>query len=142
MARQQVGHYLFAWRHYQLMIKDEKEFLSVAMKAYDNPSCVDIVEFESDLRKIQYCKKLLRKYSPDDEVTFRLLMNNLIIFYNLFGKSGTDMLLYKVKEEKLRSILVPLIMYLGHANDSLLDLSINIEESIVDFLDPTIVHEA
>jgi hypothetical protein len=124
------------------MIKDEKEFLSVAMKAYDNPSCVDIVEFESDLRKIQYCKKLARKYEPNDEATFRLLLNNLIIFYNLFGKAGTDMLLYKIKEESLRSVLAPMIMYLGHANDALLALDINIEESILDFLPSTIVHEA
>jgi hypothetical protein len=124
------------------LIKDEKEFLAVAMKAYDNPSCVDITEFESDLRKIQYCKKLARKYTEDDEGTFRLLLNNLIIFFNLFGKAGTDMLLYKVKEEKLRSVIAPLIMYLGHANNALLDLDINIEESILDFLPSTIVHES
>jgi hypothetical protein len=142
MARRKVGHHCFAWRHDQLMIRDEKEFLAVAMKAYDNPSCVDIAEFESDLRKIQYCKKLARKYTANDEGTFRLLLNNLIIFYNLFGKAGTDMLLFKVKEEKLRAVIAPLIMYLGHANSTLLALDINIDESIVEFLDPNIVHEA
>jgi hypothetical protein len=124
------------------MIRDEKDFLAVAMKAYDNPSCVDIAEFESDLRKIQYCKKLLRKYKPSDGDTFRLLMNNLIIFYNLFGKIGTDMLLYKIKEESMLAVLAPLIMYLGHANESLLRLNINIDESVLEFLDPTVVHEA
>jgi hypothetical protein len=79
---------------------------------------------------------------PNDEGTFRLLLNNLIIFFNLFGKAGTDMLLYKVKEEKLRGVIAPLIMYLGHANDALLRLDINIDESIIELLDPNIVHEA
>jgi hypothetical protein len=143
MARWPMGYHWFTWRHDQLImpIKDEKEFLAIAMKAYDNPSCVDITEFESDLRKIQYCKKLLRKYHTDGEPTFRLLLNNLIIFYNLFGTPGTDMLLYKIKEEELRQILIPIVMYLGHANESLLSLSINIDESIIDLLSPTIIHE-
>lgn len=116
------------------MIKDEKEFLSVAMKAYDNPSCVDITEFESDLRKIQYCKKLLRKFHTNDDPNFRLLLNNLIVFYNLFGTAGTDLLMYKVKEDGLRSILIPFVVFLGHANDHVLDLPINIDKEVVELL--------
>jgi hypothetical protein len=116
------------------MIKDEKEFLAVAMKAYDNPSCVDVTEFESDLRKIQYCKKLLRKFHTNEDPNFRLLLNNLIVFYNLFGSAGTELLLYKVKEEALRQILIPFVIYLGHATDQLLDMTINIDKEVVELL--------
>jgi hypothetical protein len=116
------------------MIKDEKEFLAVAMRAYENPSCVDVTEFESDLRKIQYCKKLLRKFHTNDDPNFRLLLNNLIVFYNLFGSAGTELLLYKVKEDSLREILVPFIVYLGHVTDRVLDLPINIDQDVVELL--------
>jgi hypothetical protein len=81
------------------MIKDDKEFLAVAMKAYENPSCVDIEEF-----------------------------------YNLFGSAGTNLLLYKIKEVDLRTILIPFILYLGHANEDVLDMDVNIDEEIVEIL--------
>jgi len=115
------------------MIKDEKEFLAVAMHSYDNPSCVDISEFESDLRKIQYCKKLLRKFNSSDN-TFQLLLNNLVVFYNLFGAAGTSLLLYKIREDNLRSILVPFILYLGRETEDVLKMDVNIDDETVRLL--------
>ena len=41
---------------------NEKNFLLYAMKEYNNPQCVDVDEFNDDLKKIKYIKRLLNQY--------------------------------------------------------------------------------
>ena len=41
---------------------NEKNFLSFAMKMYDNPNCKGLEEFEEDLSRVKYVKRLLNKY--------------------------------------------------------------------------------
>lgn len=112
------------------MIQTDKDFLSLAMKSYDNPSCVSIAEFESDIRKIQYCKKLIRKIQLKEEVNLRILVNTLVVFFNLFGIAGTDLLIWKIKEKELLEVLFPILASLGWVNDHLLEMSLNIDETI------------
>ena len=68
-------------------------FALFAAKYYDNPTCSGVEEFNEDLARIIYVKRLLRKYERTGELRDRLIMNHLITLYNVFGsKAATKML--------------------------------------------------
>ena len=69
------------------------------MKAYDKPNCI-ISEFEEDLKRIKYVKRLIKRYRITGELKERLILNHLIILSNVFGIEPTvKMLFYRFDEE-------------------------------------------
>ena len=90
----------------------ESTFLLYAMKHYDNPQCTDMVEFEEDLKRFQYLRKLFGRYRHEDELKERLILNHLIVLYNVFGPSATNMLFMKLKE--FHEYLKPFVVYLNY----------------------------
>ena len=62
---------------------NEKNFL-LPSKHYNNPQCVDVEEFNDDLRKIKYIKRLFNQYHTEGTLKERLILNHLIVFYNVF----------------------------------------------------------
>lgn len=84
-----------------------------AAQGYDNPNCTDSEEFEEDLARIKYIKRLIKKFKGSGVLKCRLILNHLIILYNVFEKNHcTTMLLYSLKEY-LQEIK-PFLIYLGH----------------------------
>lgn len=81
------------------MFKSEAEFLQYAMHHYDNPQCSTVTEFEEDLKKFLYLKKLFTRYKKNDELKERLILNHLIVLFNLFGDYAVHMLFYKIEKE-------------------------------------------
>ena len=69
------------------------------MQHYDNPQCVEVEEFNDDLRKIKYIKRLFNIYLNNSQLKERLIINHLITGYNLFPTpAGTRILFYKIEE--------------------------------------------
>lgn len=96
------------------MIKDDFDFLRVAMSSYDNPSCVDVNEFDADVRRISGTKRLVTKFLKEDNVNFRILLNSFIVLYNIFGERANDLLIYKYqKDDEALSCLIPIVSFLG-----------------------------
>ena len=93
------------------MILTESTFLLFASKHYDNPQCADISEFEEDLKRFQYLRKLFGRYRQDDDLKERLILNHLIIIYNVFGPEATNMLFMKLHE--FHDCLKPFVEYLN-----------------------------
>lgn len=89
----------------------ESTFLLYAAKYYDNPHCSDIIEFEEDLKRFQYLRKLFSRYKQTGELKERLILNHLIIIYNVFGPEATNMLFMKLEE--YHDSLRPFIEYLN-----------------------------
>ena len=78
---------------------DDSNFMLYAARAYINPGCVDILEFHEDLNRIKYIKRLFRRYSETGELKERLILNHLIVLYNVFDRVMlTRMLAYKLYE--------------------------------------------
>ena len=94
------------------MILTESTFLLFASKHYDNPQCSDISEFEEDLKRFQYLRKLFGRYRQDDDLKERLILNHLIIIYNVFGPEATNMLFMKLHE--FHDCLKPFVEYLNY----------------------------
>ena len=71
-----------------------------AIRHYDNPQCEGEKEFEDDLKRFKYIKRLLRKYHETGILKERLLLNHLIVLHNVFGSDAVStFLLYKIQEE-------------------------------------------
>ena len=81
-----------------------------AIKNYDNPQCEGEKEFEDDLKRFKYIKRLLRRYYDTGVLKERLLLNHLIVLNNVFGaEASTTLLLYKIQKEywsTLKSFLI------------------------------------
>lgn len=74
-------------------------FLIYSMKAYDKPNCL-MSEFKEDMKRFNYLKRLFHKYRKNKELKEQLVLNHLIVIYNVFGvESATRMLFYKVAED-------------------------------------------
>lgn len=95
-----------------MMKLEESTFLLYAAKYYDNPHCHDIAEFEEDIKRFQYLRKLLGRYKQFGDLKERLILNHLIIIYNCFGHNATNMLFMKLDE--YHAYLKPFIMYLNY----------------------------
>jgi hypothetical protein len=93
----------------------ESTFLIYAMNCYDNPSCHDISEFEEDLKRFQYLRKLFNRYSQFGELRERLILNHLIILYNVFGLNASNMLFMKL--DGYHEYLKPFTDYLKYTTD-------------------------
>lgn len=93
---------------------NDVNFLNYAMRHYDNPECKSIDEFQEDLNRTKYIKRLFRKYTTTGELRERLLLNHIIIFYNVFGiEAATGILFYKLEEE-FWSALKTFLVYLNY----------------------------
>jgi len=91
---------------------NEKNFLLYAMKEYNNPQCTKVEEFNDDLKKIKYIKRLLNQYVSEGVLKERLLLNHIIIFYNVFPPAAATRILFFKIEEKFWPILKPFLFYL------------------------------
>ena len=79
---------------------NDDNFLMFAMKEYNDIQCTDIEEFYDDLKKIKYIKRLFNIYKNTGQLKERLILNHLIVFYNVFPvQSGTRILFYKIEKD-------------------------------------------
>ena len=91
---------------------NEKNFLLFAMQHYDNPQCVEVEEFNDDLRRIKYIKRLFNQYDMDGVLKERLILNHIIVFFNVFQtRAATRILFFKI-EEKFWPMLKTFLFYL------------------------------
>ena len=93
------------------MILSENTFLLYAAKYYDNPQCSAYEEFEEDLKRFQYLKRLFNRYEHTGELKERLILNHIIVLYNCFGVNTTNMLFMKLEESQ--ATLKPFVIQLN-----------------------------
>jgi len=83
---------------------NEENFLIFAIKNYENPQAVTREDFDKDLSRFRYIKRLLKRYKSGGELKVHLLINHFIILYNIFGDATTPMLFYKIDKSLWSSI--------------------------------------
>ena len=107
--------------------------LMFAIKHYNNPHCEGEKEFEDDLKRFKYIKRLLRKYYDTGILKERLLLNHIIVLNNVFGPDAcATLLLYKIQPE-FWSALKTFLLFLNILKDDELD-HINIDENVENVL--------
>jgi hypothetical protein len=83
-----------------------------AMKIYDKPNCI-MSEFKEDMKRFNYLKRLFRRYRKIGEVKERLVLNHLVVLYNVFGAEAlTRMLFFKMSKDD-QSIVKTYLIFLS-----------------------------
>ena len=105
-------------------------FSAYASRYYDNRQCTSMEEFQDDMQRFKYLKRLFKRYSASGDLQERLILNHIIVIYNVFGiEAATKMLFFKVEEQHYPA-LKTFLVYLNYLK----------EDSHVDVpLDPVIV---
>jgi len=116
----------------------DENYTMYAMKNYNNPHCRGIDEFHEDLNRIKYLKRLLRKYTQSGELKERLILNHLIVFYNVFGIVPATRILFSRIENDVHSILKTFMVYLNYLPEQDIpeaDIkSITLDQTVVEVL--------
>jgi hypothetical protein len=105
---------------------NDKNYIAYAMRNYDNPSG-GVVEFEEDLARIVYLKRLFRKYHNSGILRERLALNHIITFYNVFGVEAATRLLFFRIEPELHYILKTFLVYLNYLSDGNPNFSVGVD---------------
>ena len=80
-----------------------------AIKAYDKPNMV-MSEFKEDMKRFNYLKRLFRRYKKYNELREQLVLNHLVVLYNVFGPEvATRLLFFKVSKEDYSTLKTYLI---------------------------------
>lgn len=101
----------------QFPILTEENYIMAAMQNYQNPSCIDINEFYSDLSRIKYLKRLFKRYKNNqdlDSLKVRLCLNHLIVLHNVFPIPFLVRLLFLKIEKEFWTILVTFLNFLNY----------------------------
>jgi hypothetical protein len=75
---------------------NEKNYVLFAIRHYDNPSAVTREDFYDDLKRFKYVKRLLKRYQRGGELKTHLVINHIIVLYNVFGESATPLMFFKL----------------------------------------------
>lgn len=111
-------------------ILTRRNFELYAAQNYNNPECMDIEEFKEDLVRFKYLKRLLRRYELTEDLQVRLILNHIIVIYNVFGiEAANRMMWYKIEEEHW-TYVKPFLVFLNYLPES---------EKVEVPLDPCIV---
>ena len=116
-----------------------ERFILFAAKHYDNPACASMKEFENDLKRIKYIKRLLRRYKKTGFLSERLILNHIILLHNMFNDAIVPMLFVKFEEEywsQLKTFLV-FLNYLPEScqlTDTINETDIPLDELVVNKL--------
>ena len=92
----------------------KQNWLLYAMHNYDNPTLEKQQEFDDDIKRFKYLKRLFRKYETIGEIKIRLILNHIILLNNVFGAEACmTLLLFKI-DKKYWSILKTCLNYLDY----------------------------
>ena len=95
---------------------NESNYMLFAIKFYDNPQAVTKEDFEDDLKRIKYIKRLLKRYKNTGELRVNLILNHLTVLFNVFDEAAVPLLFYNL-EEDLWSYLKSFLLFLNRLSE-------------------------
>ena len=91
---------------------NDDNFLMYAIKCYTSPHCIQS-EFDGDIKRTKYLKRLFRRYKITKSVKERLILNHIILLNNVFGPVATARILFYRIDERDYDILKSFLAYLN-----------------------------
>jgi hypothetical protein len=89
-----------------------------AIKHYNNTTSVTYEDFLEDLNTFKYIKRLLKRYETDGELKVSLILNHVIILYNIFDDAATPLLFFKI-ETKYWPVLKAFMLFLNRLPETI-----------------------
>lgn len=90
----------------------DENIMLYAAKAYDRPNCI-MSEFTEDMKRLNYLKRLFRRYHKHGEMRERLILNHIVVLYNIFGPEVTTRILFYNANKEDYSILKTYLLFLN-----------------------------
>ena len=78
---------------------NDDNYLLFAIKFYNNPHALTKDDFEDDLKRIKYVKRLLKRYKNTGVLKTHLILNLLTVLFNVFDDAATPLLFYNLEED-------------------------------------------
>jgi hypothetical protein len=107
-----------------------KNFKLFAAQHYNNPECTDVEEFKQDMSRFKYLKRLLTRYEEHGELQERLILNHIIVLYNVFGIQACNRMIWYKIEQRQYPYIKPFLVYLHYLPE---------DEKVEVVMDPNIV---
>jgi|TARA_B100000902_G_scaffold177719_1_gene171143 hypothetical protein len=103
-----------------------------AKRHYDNKGASQ-EEFDDDMNRFKYLKRLFRKYDTSKEFKSRLIINHIIVLANVFGiEAATTLLFFKVDKQHW-SILKTVLIFLNYMPEQEL-IDIELDQKVMEEL--------
>ena len=90
---------------------NDENFMMYAVKCYNSPQCI-MSEFEGDIKRTKYLKRLFRRYKTTKILKERLILNHIILLNNVFGVEATSRILFYKIDERDYDLLKTFLDYL------------------------------
>lgn len=78
---------------------NENNYLLFAIKFYNNPQALTKEDFEDDLKRIKYVKRLLKRYNTTGVLKIHLILNHLTVLFNVFDDATVPLLFYNLEKD-------------------------------------------
>jgi len=78
---------------------NDDNYLVYALKNYNSPECSGMDDFEEDMKRFKYLKRLFRRYERTNVLNDRLILNHLIVLYNVLDQAATPLLFFKIDKQ-------------------------------------------
>ena len=113
---------------------NDDNYVIFAIKHYENPLSSTMEELEEDLKRFKYIKRLLKKYVVSGELKHHLILNHMIICFNVFNEGAIPLLFYKIDKEYW-SLIKTFLVFLNRIPDfpktGLDDIPIHKEANVI-----------
>jgi hypothetical protein len=76
------------------------EFDHLALLQYKNKQCSTLDEFFEDLIRIKVIRKAITQYESGVVINHRLILNHIVILYNVFDGFATEILLKRIPKSQ------------------------------------------
>jgi len=91
---------------------NDENFMMYAAKCYTSPHCIQS-EFEGDIKRTKYLKRLFRRYKVTKSLKERLILNHIILLNNVFGPENMARILFYKIDDRDYDILKTFLSYLN-----------------------------
>ena len=96
---------------------NDKNVEMYMMKSYDNPQCMSLEEYHDDMKRIKYLKRLFNRYENTGDLKERLILNHIVVLYNVFGVTPATRILFFKIDFRLWAVLKTFLLFLGYMPD-------------------------
>lgn len=123
----------------------EDNWLSCCASRYDNPGCTGIDEFQADMSRFKYVRKLLTQHARGGELKERLILNHIILLTNVLGAETSVRVLFLKMRDHLPSLMPFLVLLnilpaddvvraIGHAGEDIRVDEITLDQTVISAL--------
>jgi len=112
---------------------NEENFVLFASRNYDNPQCMSVEEFYHDLHRFKYLKRLFKRYTQNDDLQERLILNHMVVLYNVFGIEAANRMMFYRMEHEYWPMIKTFLIFLNYLTEQEL-IEVPLDQTIVDRL--------